>query len=848
MLDERLASLELEYGDRRVFAMALHEQMLRGERKRQRDHGGLLHFIRYFWDILEPSQDFAEGWALEAMCLHLEAVHHGYIRKLLINVPPGSMKSLLCNVFFPVWQWTAGSKPTTRFLSFSYAAHLTHRDNDKMLILMQHPRFKELWPKVWRRDGKGRIVTGDDGKPREFDFKLREQGKEKVGNTLTGWKLATSVGGVGTGERGDCVLLDDPHNVKDDNSEVVRPETVRWFKEAMSNRLNNMDKSAIIVIMQRTHEADVAGVILEEKLGYVHLNIPLHFEVDRKCTTRLPGRSEIFWEDPRIEDGENFWDARFTENAINDIMQLGDHVYCTPAESPVLMADLTMRPIAEVREGDVVVGFTVPGAGRNGTRFSKRKLVPARVGNVTRSVRPVVRVTLDSGRVIRCTEDHMWYMRRSPGSSHEEYLPAKVGRTLHRVCDPELPIVSPEDQRDAGWLGGFFDAEGTVSIMKKHDHYEPSTLISFVQGDGRNLPLCENLERVLTKFGFEWTLHEREQREHQNHRMRQYWLRGDRVPLHQRFMHVAQPLKWRERIIGGAYGTAFCIGKEKVVSIEPDGTEEVFGLTTETGNYVVWGLASKNCGQYQQRPEPRGGGLFKRAYWQDYEPHIKGGQFPKLHFILASLDPAFTEKEENDPCGFSCWGIFSAPDGSMAAILLVAWRKHLLLNGTARKKRKGESWGDYKQETETQWGVVQWVRYECQRFKVHKLLVENKGGGQHIGQELITQSEHDAWALEMVDPGRLDKLARGNRVQPVFSEGLVWCIKAKAYAKLIIDEMASFPRGRFKDITDSATQALWWLRIHGFLQASDVLRTRQYRAAQRAGKQPARGRKALYPV
>jgi hypothetical protein len=583
VLNERLASLELEYGGNRVFAMALHEKMLRDERRRQRDHGGLLHFIRYFWDILEPSQEFAEGWALEAMCLHLEAVHHGYIRKLLINVPPGSMKSLLCNVFFPVWQWTAGSKPTTRFLSFSYAAHLTQRDNDKMLILMQHPRFKELWSHVWRRDTKGRILTDDKGRPREFEFRLREQGKEKVGNVLTGWKLATSVGGVGTGERGDCVLLDDPHNVKDDNSEVVRPETVRWFKEAMSNRLNNMERSSIIAIMQRTHEADVAGEIIAEKLGYVHLCIPLHFEADRKCVTHLPGARENapFWEDPRTEDGENFWPQRFPPAAIDDIMMLGDHVY---------------------------------------------------------------------------------------------------------------------------------------------------------------------------------------------------------------------------------------------------------------------------VGQYQQRPEPRGGGLFKRAYWQDYEPHIKNGQFPKLHFILASLDPAFTEKEENDPCGFSVWGIFSAPDGSMAAILLVAWRKHLLLNGTARKKRKGESWGDYKQETETNWGVVQWVRYECQRFKVHKLLVENKGGGQHIGQELIAQSEHDPWALEMVDPGRLDKLARGNRVQPVFSDGLVWCIKAKAYAKLIIDEMASFPRGRFKDITDSATQALWWLRIHGFLQASDVLRTRQYRAAQRAGKQPARGRKALYPV
>jgi hypothetical protein len=580
MFDERLAALESELGPRRAFAMALHEKMLRGERERQRGYGGLMHFIRYFWDILEPSQDFIDGWALDAMCKHLEAVHHGWVRKLLINVPPGSMKSLLCNVFFPAWQWTAGSKPANRFVSFSYAAHLTQRDNDKMLQLLQHPRFKELWPRVWKRDGKGRLITNEKGLPKEFDFELREQGKEKVGNKLTGWKLATSVGGVGTGERGDCVLLDDPHSVKDDNSEVVRPETVRWFKEAMSNRLNNMERSSIIVIMQRTHEADVSGEILESQLGYVHLCIPLHYEEDRHCKTVLPGSNDIFWEDPRTEDGENFWEERFPPAAIDDILALGDHVY---------------------------------------------------------------------------------------------------------------------------------------------------------------------------------------------------------------------------------------------------------------------------VGQYQQRPEPRGGGLFKRAYWQDYTPHIKGGKFPRFDYIVGSLDPAFTEKEENDPCGFSCWGTFLDPNGSNSAMLVNAWRKHLTLNGTARKKGARESWENYRAETSQHWGVVQWMRYECYRLKVDMLLIENKAGGHDIFNEMVRQSEHDPWALEMVDPGKLDKFARGHRIQPIFTDEMVWCIKAKAYAKLIIDEMASFPRGRFKDITDTATQALWWLRKKGYLVTGDTHRTRQVRAAARAGKKT-KPKQALYPV
>jgi hypothetical protein len=574
------AQLEAEFGERRAFAMVLKEKALRDERAAQRKPGGLMAFVRYFWHVLEPGRPFVDGWALEAMAAHLEAVHYGAIRKLLINVPPGSMKSLLCNVFYPAWVWTAGGKSSHRFLSFSYAAHLTQRDNDKMLMLLQHPSFTELWPRVYRHDHLGRVITSPRGKPIEYPFGLREKGKTKVSNIHTGWKFATSVGGVGTGERADTVLLDDPHSVKDDNSEVVRPETVRWFKEAMSNRLNDMERSSIIAIMQRTHEADVSGEIIDSKMGYVHLKIPLHFEADDRCVTVIPGRKEAFWVDPRTYDGQNFWPERFPQAAIDDIMALGDYVY---------------------------------------------------------------------------------------------------------------------------------------------------------------------------------------------------------------------------------------------------------------------------VGQYQQRPEPRGGGLFKRKYWQDYTPHAKNGKYPKFEYILASLDGAFTEKDENDPCGFSIWGVFRDPNGSMAAMCIHSWRKWLTLNGFGRRRKRNETWDDYRAECHADWGVIQWVRYDCQRFRVDNLLIENKAGGHDIYNEMLIQAEHDPWNLEMCDPGRLDKLARGNRIQPLFTDGLVWCIKSKAHAKLIMDEMASFPRGRFKDITDTATQALWYLRKNRYLLVSDVFRERQRRAAQRAGEKT-KPKNVLYPA
>ena len=80
----------------------------------------LIDFVRAYWHIIEPSTPFRDGWAIEAMCIHLEAVTVGQITRLLINVPPGSMKSLLVNVFWPAWEWGPMGLPHLRYVEFSY--------------------------------------------------------------------------------------------------------------------------------------------------------------------------------------------------------------------------------------------------------------------------------------------------------------------------------------------------------------------------------------------------------------------------------------------------------------------------------------------------------------------------------------------------------------------------------------------------------------------------------------------------------------------------------------------------------------------------------------------------------
>ncbi len=237
------------------------------------------------WSILEPGRPFVPGWHISAICEHLEAVTRGELIRLLINVPPGCMKSLLTDVFWPAWEWGPARKPDTRYVSSSYSQDLTIRDNRRTRALIQSPWYQRIWGKDFR-------LLGDQNSKIRFD------------NDKTGFKIATSVGGLSTGERGDRIIIDDPHNVKDGESELVRNETVFWFTEVMPSRVNDPRTSAIVVIMQRVHEGDISGEILARELGYEHLMLPMEFDPERRCTTSLG------FSDPRTEENELLWAER----------------------------------------------------------------------------------------------------------------------------------------------------------------------------------------------------------------------------------------------------------------------------------------------------------------------------------------------------------------------------------------------------------------------------------------------------------------------------------------------------------------------------------------------------------
>lgn len=430
--------------------MPCHPQLILDALDKADCEESLLEFVRQFWHVVEPGRKLVEGRALEELCKHLEAVADGRILNLLANVVPGAMKSLLTCVFLPCWLWGPKKRPSARFLCFSYSAKLTERDNLRFVSIIQSEKYQRLW---------GDVVQ------------LDKTGQEKVSNKQTGWKIASSVGGTGTGERGDFLLVDDPHNVKEGESEAKRESTLFWWREVVPTRLNDYDKSSKIVIMQRVHDQDISGDILSKGLNFEHLMLPMEYDPTRHCKTSIGG-------DWREEDGELLWPERFSRNAVDS-------------------------------------------------------------------------------------------------------------------------------------------------------------------------------------------------------------------------------------------------------------------LKIEMGDYAV-------ASQFQQAPSPRGGGIIKNEHWNlwDEEYAVRLGlqnpedalTYPRMDFVIASLDSAYTEDKENDFSALTVWGVWRNEYNVPKVMLMDAWEQRLELHGRMPEKPQSQSVIEYLKENKQYWGLVERVCYTCKRFKVETLLVENKASGKSVAQ------------------------------------------------------------------------------------------------------------------
>lgn len=255
---------------------------------RERARRSFLAFIKMAWHVLEPATELKVGWAIEAICAHLEAVTRGDITRLLMNVPPGTMKSLTTSVLWQAWEWGPMGMAFIKAVTASYETGLSIRDARKLRMLVESDWYQARWP----------IKLADD-----------QNQKTRFENDKTGFRAIRPITSL-TGERGHRLIIDDPHSIKLAESDVQRIETVREFREAAPTRLIDPMTSAIIVIMQRVHQKDVAGEIIDSIGGYEHLCLPMEYDPKSHC------RTSIGFSDPRTEENELLFPERFPREVV----------------------------------------------------------------------------------------------------------------------------------------------------------------------------------------------------------------------------------------------------------------------------------------------------------------------------------------------------------------------------------------------------------------------------------------------------------------------------------------------------------------------------------------------------
>ncbi|MFE1598202.1 phage terminase large subunit [Methylobacterium sp. ID0610] len=258
----------------------------------------LAGFVRAAWGVLEPNAPLVWNWHLDAFCVHLEAITAGRLNRLLINVPPGSSKSLIVSVIWPAWEWGPKGRRSMRYLATAFNDGPVTRDTRKMRDLVLSPWYRRLWPEVV----------------------LSRAGETSFANTSTGTREGVPFGSL-TSQRGDRLIIDDPHSTETAESMAERNRTTRKFREGAINRLNDQERSAIVVVMQRLHEDDISGTILKLGMGYTHLCLPMEFEPERRCVTP-------YFSDPRTQDGELLDPVRFPRATVEALKRdAGSYAY-----------------------------------------------------------------------------------------------------------------------------------------------------------------------------------------------------------------------------------------------------------------------------------------------------------------------------------------------------------------------------------------------------------------------------------------------------------------------------------------------------------------------------------------
>jgi predicted phage terminase large subunit-like protein len=209
----------------------------------------LTSFTEFAFDVVRPSVIFKPNWHFEAVTEKLSQVACGKVRRLIITLPPRTLKSLCASVALPAW--FIGRYPSERVVVVSYSDILARTHANDFRLLVNDPIYQATFPAM-------RLVRDTD---------------REIMTTKRGKRIATSIDGTLTGLGGNLIIIDDPLKLGDAMSEAVRSRVIEWYRSTLLSRADDKTVARIVLVMQRVHQDDLAGY-LQEQGGFEVLNLP----------------------------------------------------------------------------------------------------------------------------------------------------------------------------------------------------------------------------------------------------------------------------------------------------------------------------------------------------------------------------------------------------------------------------------------------------------------------------------------------------------------------------------------------------------------------------------------------
>lgn len=413
-------------------------------------------FFLYFWSSIS-NEELVANWHIKYLCDELQKIALRVISKkpklydLVINIPPGTTKTTIVSIMFPVWCWTIDYR--LRFITSSYSATLSMESSELSRDLLRNDNFREMYPEL--------SIKAD--KDTKSNYKIMRTGyadkrKKSIKMYTGGNRYTTSVGGTLTGFHGHLLLVDDPLNPHEATSALALKSTNDWIDQVLSTRKVDKAVSTTILVMQRIHQNDPSGHMLSKKKANIkHICLPGELGDYEQYLT--PIELKKYYVDGVLDP------IRLSRSVLEDMRKdMGQYGYAgqvgqnpTPPGGGMFKVDMfsIITSIPMDHDMDKIIrywdkaGSAGDGAYTVGVKMARTKEGRFIVMDVKRGQWSTEKREL----IIRKTAEAdgtrvMIYVEQEPGSGGKESLEATVRNLAGFIVEKDLPKGDKEFRAD----------------------------------------------------------------------------------------------------------------------------------------------------------------------------------------------------------------------------------------------------------------------------------------------------------------------------------------------------------------------------------------------------------------